>query len=329
MSTLLVVGNAASLTADDTFLYNRLTTQGRSVSYIDDDGTPDFTNIDLVVMSTTCGSQASLGTKYDAVSTCGIVSLSGYGRPHSGYAGGVAGTGTFQTTWALLASGDPLAAGLTGTVTILPSAPTTNWFYIPNTSLGSGATLVWGYDGTKPTRATVSRYSQGAIMYSGAAAPSRRAVVSISGTAPLANFNSNGLAIIDAAVTWVSAIPPTANAGSSLTANALGTPSSTTYDIALSGTGTDPSSGTLSYSWTIVSGTGVLINQSTATPTLRVSKYGATVVVGLTTTSSASGLSSPQSTKTVTVAPVANIQIASNGVLLQRQIFTVSGGQLN
>lgn len=64
-----------------------------------------------------------------------------------------------------------------------------------------------------------------------------------------------------------------------------------------------------------------MLDPATATPTLRVSKYGATVVVRLVVTNT-DGVPSPADTATVTIAPVAHVQTVIGGTLARKQMFT-------
>lgn len=320
MNVLLAVANPTALAVDDTLIHDRLVAQGHTVTYIDDGAAPNLTGIGLVVFSTGVIASAT-ATKYDGA-TCGVLSLTAAARPHSTYANGTPGgsANTTSQSLTLVPGSDPLSGGLSGTTQVLTAAPAAAWSYYPAANLGAGAVNVWTYLDTQLTRSVGSRVESGGQMFTGTA-PSRRALLHFANIGGLSNLNTAGLAVLDAAIAWTSVPPPAANAGPDITVTATGTPTSSTFDVALTGSGTDPGGQALTYAWSIVSGSGTLLNATTATPTLRVSKYGATVTVRLVVTN-ADGVPSAADTAVVTVAPVANVQVLTGGTLVPAQLFT-------
>lgn len=131
-------------------------------------------------------------------------------------------------------------------------------------------------------------------------------------------------------ITYTNAAP-TASTGGPYTVQATGTPTSTTFDVNLTGaSSTDPEGSSLTHSWRVVSttsGSATMINPTSVTPILRADKYGCVVTIGNIVTDSG-GVASTEATTTVTVYPVAYKWYTHNGVLMRRQRFTAHTGVL-
>lgn len=291
-SYLLVVANTGTPTTDEAGVKTRLEGQGHTVTYIGHGTTPSFTGIGGVVMGFSAIHNTVAG-KYDSA-PCGVLSLTSACRPHSGYVG-VPAAGAASQSIAIQVAGDPLAAGLTGTQGILTAAGGL-WQYNLNTNFTGAQTLVGTYGGTS-TRVILSKAEAGVAMNTGNA-PTRRALFALqTGMGTFANLNANGLAIVDAAVTWtlaaVNAVP-TANAGADQFVEYATT-------VTLNGTGSSDPEGAVTYAWTQLSGAAVtLSNASASQPTFTAPSVfgGDTLVFQLTVTDNGT----PGLTATDTVA---------------------------
>jgi RHS repeat-associated protein len=194
---LLVVGST-TLNASDAALKARLEALGFTVTVRDAaaSAATDATGKSLVVISETSQS-ASVNTKFRDVGVPVLVMemqvyddmlMTGptLGTDYSSAAG--------QTQITINAPTHPLAAGLTGTVSVTNSPVNFGWAK-PAASAARVAT--WAGDST---RFTVFGYEKGMLM-NGLAAPARRVGLFPMGAAPSV-LNSNGWTLFDASVRW-------------------------------------------------------------------------------------------------------------------------------
>lgn len=109
------------------------------------------------------------------------------------------GTTASQSQVDIVSPGHELAAGLSGTVTIVSNSSTFAWGQPTNTDINI-ATLVGN-----PTNIAVFGYEKGAGMVN-LVAPARRVGLCFTDSA-ITNLNANGWALFDAAITWAAALP--------------------------------------------------------------------------------------------------------------------------
>lgn len=311
-SFLLVVGNDAALTSQDTFVRDRLQGQGHTVTIIDDGATAPAainTTYHAVIMSNTANIN-QITTKYDAT-TRGVLSF--FAWPHSKFttqASPSNGT-SIVNQYVFASNGDAITPTGSGTnVQYLTTAAVHTYIDDNGTSLGAGYVKFLTGRNDLPARATGVRYESGATMTASTAAPSRRIRM---GFADVTFLNATGLTWFDNAVTWVTTAldnqTPTANAGpdQAVAANAL---------VTLNGSASTDGDGTIaSYSWSQTSGTAVTLSSATvAQPTFTspAAMTPSTLVFSLTVTDNNGATSSPDSV-TITVAARATIKIRQSG----------------
>ncbi|HKX72788.1 MAG TPA: PKD domain-containing protein [Candidatus Saccharimonadales bacterium] len=322
---LVVVGNSASLTDQDTWLQSRLTGQSHTVTIIDD-GAAIPGNLDTtfhgVIMSNTANI-LQLSTKYNATSR-GVVAFGPY--PHTAFTTQASPSNGTSTTaqYVLASNGDAITPTGSGTnVTYATSAVLHTYIDDNGTSLGSGAFKFLTARNDLLARATGVRYESGAMMTASTAAPSRRVRM---GFTDFTLLNATGQGWVDNAITWITTAlanqTPVANAGSDQNVAAADL-------VTLDGTGSTDGDGTITtYTWSQVSGTAVTLSStSVAQPTFTspASLSGATLVFGLTVTDN-QGATSPQDTVTITVAPRASIKVRISGAWVVKPLKTRVGG---
>lgn len=289
---LFVVGSL-TLIAGDTAIKSRLETLGFSVMVKDapNSAAADATGKSVVVISESVAA-TDVGAKFRDVTVPVMVMEPGIyddmmmtgptlGTDYENAAG--------QTQLLITDSSHPMAAGLTGTVTVTTTAKPFAWG-----KPGAGAAKVAAL-ATNTSRYALFGYESGASMV-GMNAPARRAAVFLWGDT--ATFlNASGWQLFDAAVYWDTSItPPVANAGGPYYATAA-------TNIQFDGSSSYDSDGTIvSYSWDFGDGqSGTGINPSHA--------YAASGLynVTLTVTDNVGGTS--RATASVSIsnqAPVAN-----------------------
>ena len=103
------------------------------------------------------------------------------------------GSTASQTQVTITTTSHPMAAGLTGNVTVVSAASTLGWGQ-PNANGVKVATIVGN-----SSRATIFGYNSGAVML-GLTAPARRVGLILFGTS--ASLTANGGTLFDAAVKW-------------------------------------------------------------------------------------------------------------------------------
>jgi len=202
-TALFVVGNT-NLGSGDLAVKNRLQGQtlGLTVTVVTDlNSTTAMANNKTVVVISSTVTPASVGTKFRDVGVP-VVSWESGNFADMKMTGTVSGTNfgttTKQTQVAIATPSHPLAAGLTGTVTVSGSS-TFDWGVVAATGV-KAATIV-----SNTGRATIFGYEAGSTMV-GLAAPARRVGLFLSDTTA-ASLTTNGWALFDAAIIWA-ATPP-------------------------------------------------------------------------------------------------------------------------
>lgn len=207
-SVLFVVGNT-TLNAADTAIQQRLTALGFSVTLRKDSASTsaDATGKKLVVISSTVTS-TSVNTKFKTAAVP-VLSWEPSLADDFGMTGTVSGT-NYGTTDAqtqlsiVAAASDPMAAGFSGTQTVVSSASTFTWG-----QPSSGAVVVARMAGSS-SRVAIYRYEKGASMV-GFTAPERRVGFFLN-DATASALNATGWALTDAAIRWAARLT-TANGG--------------------------------------------------------------------------------------------------------------------
>ncbi len=192
---VLVVGNPAALSSGDVAVVARFEALGSVVTLVDDnDATAgSATGADVVVVSSTANSNL-LKTAFKSVAIPVWVSKP-YLLDDMGMTGTSAGTdyGTVSASQVTITDpAHPLAAGLSGTVTITPAARLMQ-FGVPG---GDGVTVA-----TVAGTPTTFLYEAGQQLADGTTAAGCRVAFSIFQTAP-ASFTTDAWALFDAAATY-------------------------------------------------------------------------------------------------------------------------------
>jgi hypothetical protein len=157
--------------------------------------TADATGKAVVVISSTA-TPTSVGTKFRTVTVPVVLWQSGL-YANMGMTGSTNkdfGTITKQTQVKITNATHPLAAGLSGNVTVLTVSGTMSWGK-PNANAAPIATVV-----TDSTKTLIFGYASGAAMPS-LTAPARRVGLFMTDTSA-ASFTSNGVLLFDTAVKW-------------------------------------------------------------------------------------------------------------------------------
>jgi acyl-CoA thioesterase I len=200
-TALLVVGNPASVTAGDSRVIDRMTSLGFEVVVKDDDGITALAasgkTLVLISASVTSG---KIGATF-AATAVPVVTWEGGLFDDLGLTGPTLGVdygetaGTDQRKRVVMTvSTHPLAAGLSGTVTVSDPASRFMWG-LPASSAALVATLE-----NDPTKYAVFGYESGATMFSGSA-PARRVGLFLH-EATAATLTAAGWSIFDASVQW-------------------------------------------------------------------------------------------------------------------------------
>jgi fibronectin type 3 domain-containing protein len=205
---LFVVGST-TLGAGDAAIQTRLVNLGFTVTVKQDSAsvTGDATGKAVVVISSTVTS-ANVNTKFRTVTVPVIVWESALfdDMGMTGLTSGTDfGTTTGQTTLTISTASHPMAAGLTGTPTVVTAVHPFTWG-VPNANGTKIATLAGD-----ATKSVIFGYLLGAVM-PGLTAPARR-VGFFLGDTTAANFNTSGGNLFDAAVRWCTTTPPGAPTG--------------------------------------------------------------------------------------------------------------------
>jgi hypothetical protein len=315
MNIVYVVADPNALNPGEVVIRDRLVaTLGHVVTLVHhQDPAPSFVGISLVILSVSCN-QNFIGTKYANI-PCGVISM--FVDPHPDMSESTyAVDASPVTTYYANAPGDVLLGGLTGTITMINSlsAP---YLYYTQEFYGPGVINVMK-NNSSSDRITLARAPQGAVLFGGTIAPTRRVFFGIPDAWP-ALFTADAWTIFGNAVTWASATPgqfPVANAGTNQQINA-GDP------VQLSGSGTDTDGTVTSYTWRLVSTTGpsvTLSSTSAPNPTFTAPNAGCTLVFGLVVTDN-DGLQSPEDTVTVQVIARLSTIIVVNGAWVEKPMY--------
>jgi hypothetical protein len=200
---LLVVGNL-TLGAGDAAVQHRLQLLDYPVVLRTDSASSaaDATGKSLVLVSSTVTS-GNVNTKFKTVAVPVLTWESALGH-YMGMTGTGSGTdyGTAggQTALTIQATGNPLAAGLSGSPAVVSSAQIFSWG-VPNANAISIASLAGN-----ASRKVIFAYDTGATMF-GLSAPSRRLMFFLE-DATASAWNASGQALFDAALAWSVGAPP-------------------------------------------------------------------------------------------------------------------------
>jgi len=199
---LLVVGSA-TLNTGDSAVKSRLEALGYFVTVKTGSAatTADANGKAAVLVSSTV-TPSSVGTKFRTVAVPVVTWESGL-YANMGMTGTAAqdnGTVTKQTQLKITNASHPLAAGLSGTVTVVSVSGTLDWGK-PNANAAAVATVA-----NDTTKALIFGYLPGAVM-PGLTAPGRRVGLFLYDTTA-ASFTSNGTALLDAAISWATGLAP-------------------------------------------------------------------------------------------------------------------------
>jgi uncharacterized repeat protein (TIGR01451 family) len=199
---LLVVGSA-TLNTGDSAVKSRLEALGYFVTVKTGSAatTADANGKAAVLISSTV-TPSSVGTKFRTVAVPVVTWESGL-YANMGMTGTAAqdnGTVTKQTQVKITNAAHPLAAGLSGTVTVVSVSGTLDWGK-PNANAAAVATVA-----NDTTKILIFGYLPGAVM-PGLTAPGRRVGLFLYDTTA-ASFTSNGTALFGAAISWATGLPP-------------------------------------------------------------------------------------------------------------------------
>jgi hypothetical protein len=194
-TVLLVVNDPVALRSAEAATAARLQARNLAVTYVDDAlvDAAAADGFDLVWVASTV-TASSIGDRLDATTAPVVVSdTNSFVRLDLSLGSGNQGT-TPATTVTVVADGDPLAAGRTGTVSVLGAAGELG-FGTPNVAPG-GATVVAE---VVAGRAGIFRYGPGSTLATGATAAGCRIGVPFEGST-VANLTVDGAALFDAAI---------------------------------------------------------------------------------------------------------------------------------
>jgi hypothetical protein len=272
-NALLVVGNSENTTGDAA-LKTRLQDIGYTVTVKLSSAVVagDAANRSAIVIASTAV-DSSVGTKFKNATQPVIVlkhSLLDNMSMTGATSGTHFGTSTNQTQVAIVAPGNPLAAGLAGTVTTNSTAGTFTWGAPPATATKI-ATLA--ADGTK---ATIFSYTAGTQMFGTFVAPGRR-VGFFAQDAVANSFTTQGGWLFDAALSWAANMnqAPRADAGPDRSAILAGPTNVTLLGSAVDD-GLPVPPGAPSYQWMQTDGplTAVIGDPTAQQPTVTFAEVG-------------------------------------------------------
>jgi hypothetical protein len=196
---VLYVAKDTFLVKRDTLFMQRLESRGIAMVITTDAllSAADTTNINAIFFASTIGSSATafLRTVKKPVISCETVVFSAMDLcgPQTGIDFGNIADSTNNIS--IIAPSHPLAAGFTGTVTVVNQNLALPW-----AAPAASATVVASIP-NQPTQATIFCYEAGAPLYDAAPAPDRRVGMLLKMEVAL-NLNENGWKLFDAAVNW-------------------------------------------------------------------------------------------------------------------------------
>ncbi|MDQ1639864.1 MAG: hypothetical protein QOF62_3203 [Pyrinomonadaceae bacterium] len=196
-SPALLVAGSTTLNTSDAAIKARLEALNYVVTVKDGTSvtTADATGKAVVVISSTV-TPASVGTKFRAVNVPVVTWESGL-FTNMGMTGSTNkdfGTLTKQTQVKILNAAHPMAAGLSGTVSVVTTSGTFGWGK-PNANAAAVATAA-----SDATKTVIFGYATGAVM-PGLTAPARRVGLFMFDTTAT-GFTTNGGVLFDAAIKW-------------------------------------------------------------------------------------------------------------------------------
>lgn len=211
----LLVGNSASLTADDTSVRDRLqTTLGHTVTVKNYTAAVNTTGIDLLVIA---DSVAEGSTQYKSTAVP-VLAFSDWTQ--LGLSAADNTSVTANSSIVIDNSASPLAAGLTGTASVYNTSQSPrSWF---QAGWGTGFGRVASSAATA-TRVVLASYASGATLQDGTAAAGKRVAYGLRVTTA---YSANGWAVFDASVAY---LLPAPSAPVTIDVPALGLPTDTDF----------------------------------------------------------------------------------------------------
>ncbi|MBW2428015.1 MAG: putative Ig domain-containing protein, partial [Deltaproteobacteria bacterium] len=201
---LLVVRDLA-LIRGDRAIKNHLEAQGYIVGVTTNESAlpSDALGKDLIIVSST-GSSSAISSTFRDVAV-GVIVYEGYIYDDMGFTGPTGGVDygfdNFQVQVEILEDTHPLAAGLSGIVTVVDNGEGFFTWGSPNSNAAQIARVV-----SDPSKISIFAYEQGAIMDDGFAAPHRRVGMFL-GDYTASHFTAEGWQLFDAAVGWALSTP--------------------------------------------------------------------------------------------------------------------------
>lgn len=196
LNILLPVGNPAVLTADDTWIVNRLQASGNTVSVVSHSAAvpANVANYQVVVFPTSM--QSNQTAKWDNVAI-GVVSVHLGKFLHTNMSS-VTFASNGDTRLTRFFAAHAVSDTLSGVVTIYGSTPIAAYKYITPANLAPNVQIYAGHDSSL-ARATGIAIEQGAVLLNAAVSPSRRVAIPADDVTLL---NAAGTALFDRAIVW-------------------------------------------------------------------------------------------------------------------------------
>lgn len=196
LNILLPVANPAILTADDTWIINRLLASGNTVSVVSHTAVvpANVANYQVVVFPTSM--QSNQTAKWDNVAI-GVVSVHLGKFLHTNMSS-VTFASNGDTRLTRFFAAHAVSDTLSGVVTVYGSTPLTGYKYITPANLAPNVQIYSGHDSSL-TRATGIAIEQGTVLLNASVSPSRRVTIPADEVTLL---NTAGAALFDRAVVW-------------------------------------------------------------------------------------------------------------------------------
>lgn len=198
-TALLVVNNSASPTTTDAFIKTILEGLGFTVTYISASASEDLTK-DFVFLAES-PSSVTLGSKYSTFAGGLVTAEMGVVDDDDLSAGAAHNVGSF-TDIVIVDSGHPIAAGLSGTVTVLGSSSVVN--LSDYADLPGAAQIVADGTTTGGTSSPYYAYEAGDTMANSHVAEGRRVAIGWIPDSGGSTLTADGIALLEAAITWAS-----------------------------------------------------------------------------------------------------------------------------